>query len=158
MELDRSRDRPRPRTSPMIDARSASIVVAATAALFLKGLVLSYVQVAARYRARSFSRPEDAKLLGLAPQSEPDIVARVAGALRNESENGPYFLALAVAYVLIGGQPLPLLVVSTLYVTARLFQSYAQVRALQPQRTIGYLTGALATMSPIAMAASQISL
>ena len=63
-----------------------------------------------------------------------------------------------MAYVLIGGQPLPLLVVSTLYVTARLFQSYAQVRALQPQRTIGYLTGALATMSLIAMAASQISL
>ena len=50
----------------MIDASSASIIAATAAALFLKGLVLSYVQVAARYRARSFSRPEDARLLGLA--------------------------------------------------------------------------------------------
>jgi len=130
----------------MTDARSASIVAAAAAILFLKGLVLSYVQVAARYRAGRFSRPEDARLLGLAPQSEPDLAVRAAGALRNEGENAPYFLALAVAYVLVGGPPLPLLGVSSLYVTARLFQGYTQVRALQPQRMICYLTGALATL------------
>ena len=128
----------------MIDASSASIIAATAAALFLKGLVLSYVQVAARYRARSFSRPEDARLLGLAPKSEPAV--RAAGALRNEGENAPYFLTLAVIYALIGGPPVPLLGISSLYVMARLFQGYAQVRALQPQRMIGYLTGAVATL------------
>ena len=141
----------------MIDARSASIVAATAAALFFKGLVLSYVQVAARYRSRSFSRPEDARLLGLAPQNEPDLAVRAAGALRNEGENAPYFLALAVAYVLIGGQPLPLRGLSSLYVSARLFQGYAQVTALQPHRTIGYLMGALATLCLSAMVALQIS-
>ena len=130
----------------MIDASSARIVAATAAALFLKGLVLSYVQVAARYRARSFSRPEDARLLGLAPQSEPDLAVRAAGALRNEGENAPYFLALAVIYALTDGPPVPLLGISSLYVTARLLQGYAQVRALQPQRMIGYLTGAVATL------------
>ena len=89
----------------MIDASSASIIAATAAALFLKGLVLSYVQVAARYRARSFSRPEDARLLGLAPKSEPDLAVRAAGALRNEGENAPYFLTLAVIYALIGLMP-----------------------------------------------------
>ncbi len=140
----------------MIDARSATIIAAVAAALFIKGLVLSYVQVAARYRARSFSRPEDARLLGLEPQSEPDLAVRAAGALRNEAENAPYFLALAAAYVLIGGPPLPLLGVSSLYVMARLFQGYAQVRALQPQRMIGYLSGTLATLGLAVLTALQI--
>lgn len=140
----------------MIDARSATIIAAAAAALFIKGLVLSYVQVAARYRARRFSRPEDARLLSLEPQSEPDLAVRAAGALRNEAENAPYFLALAAAYVLIGGPPLPLLGVSLLYVMARLFQGYAQLRALQPQRMIGYLTGTLATLCLAVLTALQI--
>src|SRR5207237_1856977 len=117
------------------------------AALFLKGLVLSYVQVAPRYRARSFSRPEDARLLGLAPKSEPDLAVRAAGALRNEGENAPYFLTLAVIYALIGGPPVPLLGISSLYVTARLFIDYAQVRPLHALRMIGYLTLAVASLS-----------
>src|SRR5512132_3610984 len=112
----------------MIEPSSASIVAATAAALFLKGLVRSYVQVAARYRARSFSRPEDARLLGLAPQSEPDLAVRAAGALRNEAENTPFFLTLAITYVLLGGPPSPLFVVACLYVTARLYQGYAQIR------------------------------
>lgn len=125
---------------------SASIVAAVAAALFAKSLALSWVQVAARYRARSFSRPEDARLLGLTPQSEPDLAVRAAGALRNEAENTPFFLALATTEVLLGGPPLPLLVICCLYVTARLLQGYAQVKALQPQRMIAYLIGAMTTL------------
>ncbi len=125
---------------------SASIVAAVAAALFAKSLALSCVQVAARYRTRSFSRPEDARLLGFAPQSEPDLAVRAAGALRNEAENSPFFLALATADVLLGGPPFPLLVICCLYVTARLFQGYAQVKALQPQRMIAYLIGVMSTL------------
>jgi uncharacterized MAPEG superfamily protein len=130
----------------MISMQSASIVAGSAATLFVKGVVLSYVQVAARYRARSFSRPEDARLMGLAPQSEPDLAVRAAGALRNEAENTPFFLTLGTAYVLLGGPPAPLLAVSCLYVAARLYQGYAQIRALQPQRMIGFLAGAVATL------------
>jgi uncharacterized MAPEG superfamily protein len=141
----------------MIDAGSASIVAATAAALFLKGLILAFVQIAARYRTRRFSRPEDARLMGLAPQSEPDVAVRAAGALRNESENAPYFLALAVIYALIGGLPAPLLSISSLYVVARLFQGYAQVRGLQPQRMIGYLTGVLATLCLVVLIAWRMA-
>lgn len=137
----------------MISPHSAAVLAAAAAALFLKGLVLSYIQVAARYRARSFSRPEDARLLGLAPGDEPDTAARAAGALRNEAENTPFFLALAAVYVLLGGAPLPLAIVSSLYVTARLLQGYAQVRALQPQRMIFYLAGVAATCALVVLIA-----
>jgi uncharacterized MAPEG superfamily protein len=142
----------------MFDPRSAGVVAATAAVLFLKGLVIAYVQVSTRFRTRSFSRPEDARLLGVAPQSEPDLVARAAGALRNESENAPYFLALGVTYALLGGGPSLLLGISSLYVTARLFQGYAQVKALQPQRMIGYLTGALATVWLAAQTALLIKL
>ena len=130
----------------MIDAGSVGIVAATATVLFLKGLVIAYVQVSARFRTRSFSRPEDARLMGVAPQSEPDLVVRAAGALRNESENAPYFLILGMTYALLGGGPSLLLGISSLYMTARLFQGYSQVRGLQPQRMIGYLTGALATV------------
>jgi uncharacterized MAPEG superfamily protein len=139
----------------MISPYSAAVLAAAAAALFLKGLVLSYVQVAARYRARSFSRPEDARLLGFAPGNEPDIAARAAGALRNEAENTPLFLALAAAHVLLGGAPLPLAIVSSLYVMARLLQGYAQVRALQPQRMIFYLAGVAATFALVVLIAAR---
>jgi uncharacterized MAPEG superfamily protein len=140
----------------MIDARSAEIVAATAAVLFFKILALSYVQVAVRYQSRSFSRPEDAALMGLAPRSEPDLAVRAADALRNEGENTPYFLALAMTYVLVGGPPLTLLGISLLYVTARLFQGYAQVRAMQPQRMIGYLAGVLATICMAACLALQV--
>jgi uncharacterized MAPEG superfamily protein len=142
----------------MIDARSAGIVAATAAALFLKGLVVAYVQVSGRFRTRSFSRPEDARLMGVAPQNEPDVVVRAGGALRNESENAPYFLVLGVTYALLGGGPSLLLCIASLYVTARLFQTYAQVRSLQPQRMIGYLTGALATVWLAAQTALLIEL
>jgi uncharacterized MAPEG superfamily protein len=142
----------------MISMQSVSIVAASTAALFVKGLVLSYIQMAARYRARSFSRPEDAKLLGLAPQSEPDQAVRAAGALRNETENTPLFLTLAITYVLLGGGPSPLFAVSCLYVAARLYQGYAQVRALQPHRMIGFLAGVLATLCLATLTALQIGI
>lgn len=140
----------------MISPYSAAVLAAAAAALFLKGLVLSYVQVAARYRARSFSRPEDARLLGFAPGNEPDIAARAAGALRNEAENTPFFLALAAAHVLLGGTPLPLAIVSSFYVMARLLQGYAQVRALQPQRMMFYLAGVGATLALVVLIAARI--
>jgi uncharacterized MAPEG superfamily protein len=143
----------------MISVQSASIVAGSAATLFVKGMVLSYVQVAARYRARSFSRPEDAKLMGLAPQSEPDLAVRAGGALlRNEAENTPFFLTLAITYVLLGGPPAPLLAVSSLYVTARLYQGYAQIRALQPQRMIGFLAGIAATLCLAVITALQIGI
>src|SRR6185503_12243764 len=95
---------------------------------------------------RALSRPRRRRCFSKVWFSRMFRSRRAIGALRNEGENAPYFLALAVIHALIGGPPVPLLGISSLYVMARLFQGYAQVRALQPQRMIGYLTGAVATL------------
>ena len=58
-------------------------------------------------------------------------------------------------HVLLGGAPLPLAIVSSLYVMARLLQGYAQVRALQPQRMIFYLAGVAATFALVVLIAAR---
>ena len=133
------------------------VVFAATSiALFIKGIVLSYLQVSWRVRDRAFERPEDARLMSLPPRQEPDVIGRVAAAWRNELESTPAFVSLAAGYVLLGGSALPLLLASVAYVGARSFQAFAQIRALQPQRTIGYLGGVLASASVAVMTGARV--
>lgn len=128
-----------------IQPETATIFAAASITLFMKGLVLSYLQVRWRVRGRAFERPEDARLLGLPPRPEPDVIQRVAGAWRNELENTPAFMSLAAGFVLLGGAPSPLLLAAGVYVGSRSFQAFAQIKALQPHRTIGFLGGVLAS-------------
>lgn len=139
-----------------IQPESAAIFAATSIALFLKGLALSYVQVRYRVRGKAFERPEDARLMGVAPRQEPDVVHRAAGAWRNELESTPAFLSLAAGYVLLGGTAPSLLVVSAAYVGFRMFQAFAQVRALQPHRTIGFLGGVLASLSLAILVGTRI--
>jgi uncharacterized MAPEG superfamily protein len=86
------------------------------------------------------------------------LANRAGEALRNESENSPAFLAIALGYVLLGGEPQPLLYVSAAYIAARYFQGYAQYRALQPHRMTGYLIGVIATLSLTVMTALHIKI
>lgn len=130
---------------------AAAVFALTSIALFLKGLVLSYLQVRWRVRGRAFERPEDAQLMGLSPREEPEAVKLVAAAWRNELENTPAFLSLAAAYVLLGGTAWSLLTVSVAYVGFRCFQAFAQVKTLQPHRTVGFLGGLLACLSLAAL-------
>lgn len=139
-----------------IQPESAAVFAVASIALFLKGLVLSYLQVRWRVRGRAFERPEDARLMGLLPREEPDVVHRVSGAWRNELENTPAFLSLAAAHVLLGGDARPLLWGSVVYVLSRSFQGYAHIRALQPHRTIGFLGGVLASLFLTVLNAARV--
>ena len=135
----------------------ATLVLTGTAiTLFLKGIVLSYLQVRIRVRGRTFERAEDARLMGLPPRSEPELVGRVAAAWRNELESTPAFLALATGYVLIGASGWPLLLSAAAYVTGRLLQAYSQIRGLQPHRTIGYLVGLVASAGLATMLGAQM--
>ena len=86
----------------VIEGRAAAVLAALVVALWVKGLIVSGVQVGARVRGRAFARTEDAAMMGRTPQAEPALAARAADAWRNETENGPVFLAIAAAAVLTG--------------------------------------------------------
>jgi uncharacterized MAPEG superfamily protein len=135
---------------------TASVFAGTTIALLLKGIVLSYLQVRSRFRTRRYTRPEDARMMAVAPTTEPEIVGRIGEAWRNEVENGPIFLGLAVGFVLLGGAASPLLAVSIIFVSARWFQAYAQVQALQPHRTFAYLSGLASSIALAGFAAARL--
>lgn len=129
------------------DPHAIPVLVALVVALWLKGLAVSYVQVRARVRERAFERPEDAAMMRRAPAPEPELAIRAADAWRNETENGPIFVALATAAVLAGTPFWQLAAVSGVFVAARAIHAWAQIQALQPLRTIAWLTGVAATLA-----------
>ncbi len=138
------------------DPRSIAVVAALAVALWFKGLWLSLVQVRARWRARAFQRPEDARMLGLPPGEEPAIVARAAAAWRNELENSPLFLITAVIAALAGVRPGALAGVGAVFVLARALHGHAQVGARQPLRTIAWLAGVAAHAALVALVVAAV--
>lgn len=128
-----------------IDPAAAAWFGSACVALWLKGVTLSSIQVGARVKARAFARTEDAALVGLGPTPEPAVVALIAAAWLNEHESTPTFLSISAAYVLLGGHASPYCFAAVLFVAARVAQGVAQAKRLQPQRTIAYLAGVIAT-------------
>ena len=61
------------------------------------------LQIVSRLRARTFLLPEDAALLQVpASLEEAPLVRRCAAVWRNDVENLPLFLALALSWVLAG--------------------------------------------------------
>lgn len=129
----------------MIEGRAATVFAALAIALWLKGLLMSGVQVWARVRGRAFARPEDAAMMGRAPQAEPVLARRAGEAWRNETENSPVFLAIAAAAVLLGVSPVQIAAAGAAFLLARLIHAWAQIAALQPLRTLAWLAGLGAT-------------
>lgn len=114
----------------------------ALVALFLKVTLTSMLQVGSRFRSRMFTVPEDAALLGIpARPEESSFVRRCASVWRNDVENLPLFLALALAYVLAGA---PLGAAQALfgaYVVIRYAHTAVYLAGLQPWRMVAYLLG-----------------
>jgi microsomal prostaglandin-E synthase 1 len=130
-----------------IEPRSAAVFAGLAVALWLKGLIVSYVQVRARVRHRAFARAEDAAMMRRAPQPEPAVAQRAGDAWRNEIENGPFFLGIASAAVLVGASYTTLAAIGALFVLARSVHAWAQIAALQPLRTIAWLAGVFTTLA-----------
>jgi uncharacterized MAPEG superfamily protein len=114
-----------------------------TVILFFKMLALSTVQALARTSSKAFPNPEDAKFFG-APAPVADelpIVKRAAAAWRNDLENIPIFLFLAMIYITLGCWPGGAFIYFTIFVVARILHTLAYLRAMQPARTIFYGIG-----------------
>jgi|GEM_PF-2154050 len=140
----------------VIHADAAATFATLAVALWLKGLAASFVQVWARVRERAYKKPEDAAMMGRTPRPEPALALRANDAWRNETENAPYYLALAAAAVLLGTPVLVLALTSAAFVLARCAHAWAQIAALQPLRSLAWLAGVLATLS-LAVATLMVS-
>ncbi|MBI5259735.1 MAG: MAPEG family protein [Burkholderiales bacterium] len=114
----------------------------ALVALFMKTTLTSGLQVVSRVRAGVFPIPEDARLMRKRPaDAEADFVRRCANVWRNDTENLPLFLALALAYVLLGAPAQAAQVLFGAYVVLRYVHTLVFLLGLQPWRAVLYLAG-----------------
>ena len=119
-----------------------------TVALFFKMFLTAGVQGLVRVRSRTFVNPEDAAFFGRTPQAAADhpVAERAQRALRNDLENIPVFLFLALAYVQLGCWEAGTLLYFPVFVLARALHTIAFVRPTQPLRNRAYLVGVLVSM------------
>lgn len=111
-------------------------------ALFAKTTATSALQVVSRLRAGTFLLPEDAALMRTRPvAAEAAFVQRCANVWRNDTENLPLFLALALTYVLLGASAEWAQILFGAYVAIRYAHTVIYLRGLQPWRALLYLTG-----------------
>ena len=111
-------------------------------ALFLKTTLTSIVQVVSRVMAGTFLIPEDAALMRKRPvAAEAAFVQRCANVWRNDVENLPLFLVLALTYVLLGATLESARGLFSVYVLLRYLHTAVYLRGLQPWRALLYLSG-----------------
>jgi glutathione S-transferase len=111
-------------------------------ALFAKTTLTSLLQIVSRFGSRRFLLREDARLVGVeAVSSESFFVQRCAKVWRNDVENLPLFLMLALTYVLLGATHAEAVWLFSSYVVIRYLHTIAYLRGMQPMRTILYLSG-----------------
>lgn len=114
----------------------------ALVALFLKTTLTSALQVISRARSRAFLLPEDAAMMRTkVSASETLFVQRCAGVWRNDAENLPLFLVLALTWVLLGAPLGSAQVLFSLFVAIRYLHTVVYLRGLQPARTVCFLAG-----------------
>jgi uncharacterized MAPEG superfamily protein len=112
--------------------------------LFAKGLAASVYQARLRIKARAFASPEDARFMRSRKiNDETPQIQRVAAVWRNDLENIPYFLVLALAYVLLDCWPAGAALYFGLFLLFRFTHTAAYLLSLQPLRFISYSGGAV---------------
>ena len=119
-----------------------------TVILFFKMFAISAVQGLARVSTKTFVTPEDARFFGasIAPDELP-IVKRAAMAWRNDLENIPIFLFLAMIYITLGCSPGGAYIYFSVFTVARILHTVMYLNGLQPWRTIFFTFGAVASFA-----------
>ena len=115
--------------------------------LFVKMLATVLVQGYGRYQHRGFANPEDAvmfdKLFGKKPNAaqRSELVDRAQSVLRNDGENIPIFLFIAVTYLQLGCWVQGFAIYLLLFVVGRIIHMVSYLRAIQPWRNLSYQLG-----------------
>lgn len=119
--------------------------------LYFKMVGLGFLQGYYKAKTNSFTNPEDAKLFAnTAPvEKEPPELTKANNAYRNDLENIPIFLFLALCYVLAGCWETGALIYFPLFCLLRLCHTIFYVRSMQPWRTIAYSGGSLVSFAII---------
>ena len=114
--------------------------------LFFKMLTISLVQGAARLRTRHFGPNEDTKFYGRRGEGpEPEIITRAAACWRNDLENIPMFLLVALAAVAKDLWPAYIVWFFFTFCAARTIHTVAYLRTWQPWRTFAYIVATACT-------------
>lgn len=135
----------------MSDYPALPAFAVALVALFLKTTLTSMLQIIGRFRTRTFVLPEDAAMMRMRPkEQESAFVQRCANVWRNDVENLPLFIALALTYVLFGAPLASAQMLFTAYVALRYAHTGVFLFGVQPWRVIMYY-GSLAICWVIAV-------
>jgi len=116
-------------------------------ALFLKMFATVLVQAYIRFESAGFDNPEDldvvTKIFGERDKEaiDYDLARRAQNVLRNDGENIPIFLFLAMTYVQLDCWEQGTLIYFPLFVSTRIIHAIAYIKAIQPLRNIVYLLG-----------------
>ncbi|MFN8577373.1 MAG: MAPEG family protein [Candidatus Sericytochromatia bacterium] len=112
--------------------------------LFIKMFAIGITQGLLKKKYSSFVVVEDAKMMGLEPAtSEPLPLVRANNAFRNDLENIPMFLFLALVYVMLNCWDRGSLIYFTTFVFARIMHSIFYINGKQPWRSMSYGIGLL---------------
>jgi uncharacterized membrane protein YecN with MAPEG domain len=121
--------------------------------LFIKMFAAVLVQGYGRFQHRGFTNPEDAvlfdKLFGQKPDAakQSDLVDRAQSVLRNDGENIPIFLLMAIAYLQLGCWPTGVAIYLPLFAIGRIAHMISYLKALQPWRNLSYQLGIWVTFA-----------
>lgn len=121
--------------------------------LFGKMFAAVLVQGYGRYQHRGFANPEDAvmfdKLFGKKPNAsrQSDLVDRAQSVLRNDGENIPIFLFVAIAYLQLNCWPAGVAIYLPLFAIGRIIHMISYLKALQPWRNLSYQLGVWVTFA-----------
>lgn len=127
----------------------SQIFALTTVALFLKMFATALAQGVARIGSRAFVNPEDAAAFGKTSPAaaEHPIAERGQRALRNDVENIPIFLFLALCYVQMGCWEPGARIYFPVFVLARIGHTATMIRPVQPLRNRLYLLGLLVSLA-----------
>ncbi|MGL4880841.1 MAG: MAPEG family protein [Waterburya sp.] len=115
--------------------------------LFVKMFAAVLVQGYGRYKHRGFANPEDAvmfdKLFGSKPDTtkQSELVDRAQSVLRNDGENIPIFLFIAMTYIQLGCWQTGVAIYLPLFVIGRIAHTISYLTAIQPWRNLSYQLG-----------------
>lgn len=113
--------------------------------LYFKMVAVGFIQGYYRTKYKSFTNPEDAQSFVKAPpvEKDPPEVIRANNIYRNDLENIPIFLFLALCYVLSNSWETGVLIYFPLFCLSRLAHTIFYMKSMQPWRSIAYGLGSL---------------
>lgn len=130
------------------------IWVVGAAILAVKMWANTIVQSIARVKYNAFDIPEDAEKLGSFYKKDLKFAEkkhfldeRGAACWRNDLENIPLFLLLALGFVLIGGSGKWLIGYFSIFIIARISHTVCFLKAAQPWRSFSFDLGFIATIA-----------